>query len=109
MKKGTFLLVLHSHLPYCRRAGRWPHGEEWLYEAATETYIPLLNALYDLAEEGLPIRATIGITPVLAEQLADSLILQHLEEYIQDKISRAEKDTVRFGLAEQSDYAGLAG
>ena len=109
MKKGTFLLVLHSHLPYCRRAGRWPHGEEWLYEAATETYIPLLNALYDLAEEGLPVKATIGITPVLAEQLADSLILEHLEEYIHDKISRAEKDAVRFGLAEQSDYAGLAG
>ena len=28
-KKGAFTFVLHSHLPYCRLAGRWPHGEEW--------------------------------------------------------------------------------
>ena len=40
--------MLHSHLPYCRMAGRWPHGEEWLHEAALETYVPLLNAIYDL-------------------------------------------------------------
>jgi len=48
MKAGAFTYVLHSHLPYCRNAGRWPHGEEWIHEAASETYIPLLNALYDL-------------------------------------------------------------
>ena len=52
---GAFTFVLHSHLPYCRMAGRWPHGEEWLHEAAAETYIPLLSALTDLHEEGLPI------------------------------------------------------
>ena len=51
-KVGAFTFVLHSHLPYCRQAGRWPHGEEWLHEAAAETYLPLLNALYDLARSG---------------------------------------------------------
>ena len=60
MKKGAFTFVLHSHLPYCRMAGRWPHGEEWLHEAASETYIPLLNALYDLKEGGYPIKLTVG-------------------------------------------------
>ena len=45
---GAFNFVLHSHLPYARMAGRWPHGEEWIHEAATETYLPLLQALYDL-------------------------------------------------------------
>ena len=25
-KIGAFTFVLHSHIPYCRRAGRWPHG-----------------------------------------------------------------------------------
>jgi 1,4-alpha-glucan branching enzyme len=56
-KKGYFCFVLHSHLPYVRKAGRWPHGEEMVHEAMAETYIPLLNALYDLKEEGLePIR-----------------------------------------------------
>src|SRR5207237_1997111 len=58
---GAFTFVLHSHLPYARMAGRWPHGEEWIHEAATETYLPLLQALYDLKEEGVKYKITIGI------------------------------------------------
>jgi 1,4-alpha-glucan branching enzyme len=93
---GAFTFVLHSHLPYARLAGRWPHGEEWIHEAASETYIPLLNALYDLRDEGIRYKITIGITPVLAEQLADADVLDHLDEYLQDKIARAKQDVLRF-------------
>lgn len=93
---GAFTFVLHSHLPYARLAGRWPHGEEWIHEAAAGTYIPLLNALYDLKEEGVAFKLTIGITPVLAEQLADALVLEHLDEYLDDKIARAKQDVLRF-------------
>ncbi|PJF43978.1 MAG: 1,4-alpha-glucan branching protein [Phototrophicales bacterium] len=93
---GAFTFVLHSHLPYARLAGRWPHGEEWIHEAASETYIPLLNALYDLKEEGINFRLTIGLTPVLCEQLADSDVLDHLDEYLEDKIARAQQDILRF-------------
>jgi len=94
-KVGAFTFVLHSHIPYCRQAGRWPHGEEWLHEAAAETYIPLLNALYDLVEEGLVPKLTIGITPILAEQLADAEIIQHFQEYLLEKIAAADKDIAR--------------
>ncbi len=93
---GAFTFVLHSHLPYARLAGRWPHGEEWIHEAASETYIPLLNALYDLRDEGVKYKLTIGITPVLAEQLADPDVLDHLDEYLADKIARAQQDVLRF-------------
>lgn len=93
---GAFTFVLHSHLPYARLAGRWPHGEEWIHEAASETYIPLLNALYDLRAEGVPYKITIGITPVLAEQLADADVCDHLDEYLEDKIARAKQDILRF-------------
>jgi 1,4-alpha-glucan branching enzyme len=93
---GAFTFVLHSHLPYARMAGRWPHGEEWIHEAATETYIPLLQALYDLKEEGVKYKLTVGITPILAEQLADADVLRNLDLYIDDKIERARKDLERF-------------
>src|SRR5260370_41689917 len=93
---GAFTFVLHSHLPYARMAGRWPHGEEWIHEAATETYLPLLQALYDLKEEGVKYKITIGITPILAEQLADADALRNLDLYINDKIERAAKDLERF-------------
>src|SRR5437763_13758606 len=95
-KQGAFTFVLHSHIPYCRSAGRWPHGEEWIHEAATETYLPLLQALYDLKEEGIKYKITIGITPILAEQLADADVLRNLKLYIDDKIERAHKDLERF-------------
>jgi len=71
MKIGAFTFVLHSHLPYVRKAGRWPHGEEMVHEAIAETYVPLLNALFDLKEAGYEPRLTIGITPILMEQLSD--------------------------------------
>jgi 1,4-alpha-glucan branching enzyme len=93
---GAFTFVLHSHLPYARLAGRWPHGEEWIHEAASETYIPLLNALYDLRDEGVDYKITVGLTPVLAEQLADPDVLDHLDEYLEDKIARAKQDVLRF-------------
>jgi 1,4-alpha-glucan branching enzyme len=105
-KLGAFTFVLHSHLPYCRRAGRWPHGEEWIHEAAAETYIPLLNVLYDLLDEGVKPRLTIGITPILTEQLADPDIVAHFQEYLLEKTAAAEKDIVRLeALATAADRA----
>ncbi len=98
---GAFTFVLHSHLPYARLAGRWPHGEEWIHEAASETYIPLLQALYDLKEEGIKFKLTIGITPILAEQLADPLVLDHFDQYLEEKITAAKKDMVFFGAKEE--------
>lgn len=89
---GAFTFVLHSHLPYARLAGRWPHGEEWIHEAASETYIPLLQILYDLKEEGINYRLTVGITPILAEQLADPDVIDHFDQYLDDKIEAAKKD-----------------
>lgn len=108
MKVGGFTFVLHSHLPYCRNAGRWPHGEEWIHEAASETYIPLLDALYDLKNEGCPFKLTLGITPVLVEQLADALVIDHLTEFIEDKIQRAQSDVNRFDKANEGHLLYLA-
>jgi len=108
MKIGSFTFVLHSHIPYCRNAGRWPHGEEWLHEAASETYLPLLMALYDLKEENCSFKLTISLTPVLVEQLADPLIIKHLEEFLEEKINRAKADINRFEKAGEGHLVYLA-
>lgn len=107
-KKGAFTFVFHSHLPYCRLAGRWPHGEEWLHEAISETYVPLLSALYDLAEEDVPFKLTIGLTPVLTEQLADPDVLEHAVIYLEERITAAEKDISRFQAEGDAHMAYLA-
>src|ERR1041385_1326037 len=96
MALGAFTFVLHSHLPYCRRAGRWPHGEEWIHEAASETYLPLLHALNDLCERGVRFHLTIGLTPILCEQLADHSVIQNLADFMEEKEKRAAADIKRF-------------
>jgi 1,4-alpha-glucan branching enzyme len=108
MKVGAFTFVLHSHIPYCRSAGRWPHGEEWLHEVSMGTYIPLLAALHELRSEKCNFKLTMGLTPVLVEQLADGLIKEHLAEYMNDKLKRAESDVKRFEKDDQGHLLYLA-
>jgi 1,4-alpha-glucan branching enzyme len=61
-RPGALALVLHSHMPYVEGFGTWPFGEEWLWEAVACVYLPLLELL-----DGA--RITIGLTPVLCDQL----------------------------------------
>ena len=82
MSVGQFVFMLHSHLPYYRKAGMWPFGEENLYECMAETYVPLLNAISELYEEGIKAKLTVGITPILAEQLNDEHLQNGFVEYI---------------------------
>ncbi|HET7010644.1 MAG TPA: 1,4-alpha-glucan branching protein domain-containing protein [Anaerolineales bacterium] len=106
---GAFTFVLHSHLPYTRRAGRWPHGEEWLHEASAETYVPLLDMLHKLQAEGVGARLTLGLTPVLLEQLADADVRRNFETYVEDKIRAAEADISRWKSEGDLHLSWLAG
>jgi 1,4-alpha-glucan branching enzyme len=105
---GAFTFVLHSHFPYCRLAGRWPHGEEWIHEASAETYVPLLNALYDLRERGVRLRLTISLSPVLAEQLNDADIRANFTTYLREKIAAAQADEQRHVQSGEGPRLGLA-
>jgi len=108
--QSSLVFVLHGHLPYARRQGQWPHGEEWIHEAASTTYIPLLIALTDMAERGVPFRLTIGLTPILMEQLSDAAVIANLETYLLDRLRRAESDRIRFdheGYAREARVAAL--
>jgi 1,4-alpha-glucan branching enzyme len=108
LPRGHFILVLHSHLPYVLGHGRWPHGTDWLAEAAVETYIPLLAALRRLAHDGIPPRITIGITPVLAEQLAHPAFRDEFRHYLTEKSRVAGEDAASFrrsGFARRAELA----
>jgi len=104
----SFALVLHSHLPYARGAGRWPHGEEWVHEAILGTYLPLLGLLHDLRDDGVPYAISVGLTPTLLEQLVDPDIDHRFVEYCDDQIRRADQDLRRFGGNGDTDRGALA-
>ncbi len=104
----AFAFVLHGHIPYARASGRWPHGEEWLHEAILGTYLPLASVLFDLREAGVPFRLTVGLTPVLLEQLADDDIVERFDEYAADQQRRAEEDVRRWNELGEYAFEGLA-
>ncbi len=95
-KLGSFCLVLHSHLPWVLNHGVWPHGTSWVNEAAAETYIPLLQELYKLIDEGYHPKMTIGITPVLCEMLRHPSFIDDFLGYLDEKIHAALFDNQDF-------------
>lgn len=110
MPDGHVGLVLHAHLPYVMAHGRWPHGMDWLCEAASETYIPLLRTLWSLRERGCTSKLTMGITPVLAEQLRDPDFAFELDAYCVERVKRAreaEETLRRTGEVWMADQAAM--
>ena len=77
-------------------------------EGMLETYLPLLDALEQLKDEKIPYKIVIGITPILAEQLADDYFKNRFEEFVSDKIRRADFDMGKFTNRHQNDYRHLA-
>jgi len=105
-----FALALHTHLPYVLRHGRWPHGSDWLCEAAIDTYLPLIEQLQQLSAESIPAPITIGFTPVLANQLASAEFVREFEAYLTQRLVTCDeapvslKATGEAGLLPLVDY-----
>ena len=79
---GLFTLVLHTHLPWLAHHGRWPVGEEWLYQSWAAAYLPLMRALRTLADEGREGLLTLGVTPVVHAQLDDPYCLDGMHHWL---------------------------
>jgi 1,4-alpha-glucan branching enzyme len=92
---GLFGLVLHTHLPWLAHHGRWPVGEEWLYQAWAESYLPLVRVLDRLAADGHRDLLTLGLTPILADQLDDPHCLDGFSAWLADWRLRAENLAAR--------------
>lgn len=96
MEKGYLLLVLHAHLPFVRHPEHNDFLEEdWLYEAITETYIPLINMFDRLVQDGVDYRLTMSLTPPLISMLQDSLLQDRYVRHLDLLIELAEKEITR--------------
>jgi len=104
-----FVLALHSHLPYVLNHGRWPHGSDWLCEAAIDTYLPLLDTLRRLAADGVPSPLTIGFTPVLANQLVAPAFAEELEAYFEQRLKACDEAAGTFAGTVDEHLIPVAG
>ncbi|MBN2452950.1 MAG: DUF1957 domain-containing protein [Candidatus Omnitrophica bacterium] len=107
MAKGYLALVLHAHLPFVRHPEFEDFLEEdWLFEAITETYIPLIKVLQGLERDGVDYRLTVSLSPTLMAMLIDDNLqgkyVKHIDKLIElswKEIERTRWDNRFSGLA----------
>ncbi len=103
---GLFTLVLHTHLPWLAHHGRWPVGEEWLYQSWSAAYLPLLSVLQTLAAEDRHRLVTLGMTPVVTAQLDDPYCLDGMYHWLANwQLRAAEAATARPAVAPDAAVA----
>ncbi|HEY9618510.1 MAG TPA: 1,4-alpha-glucan branching protein domain-containing protein [Microcoleaceae cyanobacterium] len=96
MSIGYLALVLHAHLPFVRHPeSDYVLEEEWLFEAITETYIPLLQMFEGLRRDGVDFKMTMSLTPPLVSMLLDPLLQERYDKHLAQLEELAEKEIER--------------
>lgn len=106
---GCFALVLHAHLPFVRHPEHEHFLEEdWLFEAITESYIPLLRSMQQLVNDDVPFKLTFSITPTLCAMLEDQLLreryVRHLDLLIDLAAREQRRNRKHLELRELADF-----
>jgi 1,4-alpha-glucan branching enzyme len=93
---GYLALVLHAHLPFVRHPEHERFLEEsWLFEAITESYLPLIRIMDGWQRDGLPARLTLTLSPTLCSMLVDPLLQDRYQRRLEGLIELAEKEIYR--------------
>jgi 1,4-alpha-glucan branching enzyme len=104
----SFAFFLHGHLPWVIGHGRWPHGLEWLLEAALATYLPLVRLGRRLEARGLRGGITLSVSPILAEQIAHPVFAHEFRAYLEERIRTSQEEAQRFEGRGERKLAALA-
>ncbi|MFA6365666.1 MAG: 1,4-alpha-glucan branching protein domain-containing protein [Candidatus Hydrogenedentales bacterium] len=107
MKKPCLALVLNAHLPFVRKPEIDPFFEErWLFEAISETYLPLLRLFRKLETENVPFKLSIAISPTLLAMLSDKILCDRYSRYLDLQLELAAQEKKR--LSGDSVFAPIA-
>lgn len=94
--QGYLSLVLHAHLPFVKHPEyREAMEEDWLFEALSETYIPLLSIFDRLADEGVRFRVTMTLSPTLLEMFVDPFLQDRYVRHLESLIELSDKEVAR--------------
>lgn len=108
MKDNKLVFILNAHLPYVRHL-EYPRflEEDWLYEAVSESYLPILRMLERLDKEGVRTKLTLSISPTLCTMLNDKPLQKRCVEYMKRHLELGYKEVARTEN-EQSEYNRMA-
>ncbi|MGL1894332.1 MAG: DUF1957 domain-containing protein [Spirochaetaceae bacterium] len=94
--QGLLSFVLHAHLPFVRHPEYTKFLEEkWLFEAISETYLPLLRTFRNLEAKNIDFKLTISFSPTLTEMLIDPFLQNRYLDHLESLLELAEKEIIR--------------
>src|SRR5439155_7024964 len=89
-------LVLHAHLPFVRHPEHENFLEEnWLYEAITESYLPLIQMMDGWLRDGMDTRLTLTLSPPLCAMLLDPLLQDRYVRHLDGLLELVDKEVLR--------------
>jgi 1,4-alpha-glucan branching enzyme len=72
-----------------------PLASDWLPEAVAGTYLPLLEVLERLAEDAIPVRLTLSLSPTLLAMLEDPELRAQVQRRLEQQLELAEREVKR--------------
>ncbi len=92
-ESGYWALILHMHLPFVRHL-EYPVAleEQWLFEAITSCYAPLLKMMWNLERDKIDFRLTVSISAPLMSMLCDEPLQDRYRVFLHESIRLAEKE-----------------
>jgi 1,4-alpha-glucan branching enzyme len=94
--QGYLCLVLHAHLPFVRHPEHEHFLEEnWLFEAITESYLPLIQVMDGWLRDGMNTRLTMTLSPTVCSMLLDPLLRDRYERHLNGLRELIEKELLR--------------
>ena len=94
--EGYICMVLHTHLPFVNHPENDNYIEEkWLYEAISETYIPLITYFKKLVADNIKFKITMSLTPPLLYMLDNKIQQNKYIKYLEKQIELSRKEIER--------------
>lgn len=81
------------------------YEENWLFEAVTESYLPLVQSMRRLLEKGVPGKLNLSVSPPLIEMLRDESLVSKISGHLQRQLELAEREVARFKDGPQATLA----
>ncbi len=99
MADKKIVLILNAGQEYIRHTGdderKYAAQLNRLFEAVTDTYIPLLNAFESLERDGIPFKVGLVLSPVLCNLLEDPVVQKQYSEWIERRLEIGKREIER--------------
>lgn len=98
MSNKNLVLVICGHQGYIRHIDEdrdYGPENDILFSAISQTYLPLVNLLNKLKDDGISFKISLVLSPILCSLLSDAIIQEQYIQWLDRRIAFGEKEVLR--------------